>query len=51
MPRATIAVSRYIFPGGQLDRLGMSIANLGRSGFEVLDVEAWREHYARTTRL
>ena len=29
----------------------MSIANLERHGFEVHDVEGWREHYARTTRL
>src|SRR6059036_620706 len=42
---------RYIFPGGELDHLGMSIANLERYGFEVHDVEAWREHYAHTTRL
>ncbi len=45
------AIGRYIFPGGDLDHLGMSIANLERHGFEVHDVEAWREHYARTTRL
>jgi len=45
------AIGRYIFPGGALDHLGMSIANLERYGFEVHDVEAWREHYARTTRL
>lgn len=45
------AVSRYIFPGGELDHLGMLIANLERYGLEVHDVEAWREHYARTTRL
>ena len=44
------AVARYIFPGGELDHVGMSIANLERHGFEVHDVEAWREHYARTTR-
>jgi cyclopropane-fatty-acyl-phospholipid synthase len=50
-PQATTAVGRYIFPGGELDHLGMSIANLERYGFEVHDVEAWREHYARTTRL
>ena len=49
--QATAAVGRYIFPGGELDHLGMSIANLERYGFEVHDVEAWREHYARTTRL
>jgi len=29
----------------------MSIANLERYNFEVHDVEAWREHYMRTTRL
>jgi cyclopropane-fatty-acyl-phospholipid synthase len=29
----------------------MSIANLELQGFEVHDVEAWREHYARCTRL
>lgn len=45
------ALIRYIFPGGELDHLGMSIANLQRHGFEVHDVEAWREHYARTCRL
>lgn len=49
--QTTLAVLRYIFPGGELDHLGMSIANLERYGFEVRDVEAWREHYARTTRL
>ncbi len=45
------ALVRYIFPGGELDHLGMSVANLQRHGFEVHDVEAWREHYARTCRL
>ncbi|WP_112661850.1 class I SAM-dependent methyltransferase [Microvirga flavescens] len=45
------ALTRYIFPGGELDHLGMSIANLERFGFEVHDVEGWREHYQRTTRL
>jgi cyclopropane-fatty-acyl-phospholipid synthase len=45
------AIGRYIFPGGELDHIGMSVANLERHGFEVHDVEAWREHYARTTRL
>ena len=45
------ALVRYIFPGGELDHVGMSLANLQRHGFEVHDVEAWREHYARTCRL
>ncbi len=43
------ALVRYIFPGGELDHLGMSIANLERSGFEIHDVEGWRENYMRTT--
>jgi len=42
---------RYIFPGGMLDHLAMSISNLELYGFEVHDVEGWREHYARTTHL
>lgn len=45
------ALTRYIFPGGELDHVGMSAANLERHGFEVHDVEGWREHYARTCRL
>lgn len=51
MPAEYRALVRYIFPGGELDHLGMSIANLEGHGFEVHDVEGWREHYQRTTRL
>jgi cyclopropane-fatty-acyl-phospholipid synthase len=46
-----LAIARYIFPGGELDHIGMTLANLEGNGFELHDVEAWREHYARTTRL
>ncbi len=46
-----VAIARYIFPGGELDHIGMTAANLESGGFEVHDVEAWREHYARTCRL
>lgn len=42
---------RYIFPGGEVDHIGWTLTNLEAHGFEVHDVEAWREHYARTTRL
>jgi cyclopropane-fatty-acyl-phospholipid synthase len=49
--KEALAIGRYIFPGGELDHVGMSVANLERNGFEVHDVEGWREHYARTTRL
>jgi cyclopropane-fatty-acyl-phospholipid synthase len=45
------ALTRYIFPGGEVDHLGMSIANLERHGMEVRDVEGWREHYRRTCTL
>ncbi len=44
------ALTRYIFPGGELDSIGRTVTNLERQGFEVLDVEAWREHYQRTCR-
>jgi cyclopropane-fatty-acyl-phospholipid synthase len=45
------AIIRYIFPGAEVDHIAMSVANLERYGFEVHDVEGWREHYTRTTRL
>ncbi|OUS18573.1 SAM-dependent methyltransferase [Rhodospirillales bacterium 47_12_T64] len=42
---------KYIFPGAEVDHIGMTARNLEAHGFEVHDVEAWREHYARTTEL
>jgi cyclopropane-fatty-acyl-phospholipid synthase len=45
-----VALTRYIFPGGEVDHLGMSIRNLESHGFEVRDVEGWREHYRMTCR-
>jgi cyclopropane-fatty-acyl-phospholipid synthase len=45
------AMTRYIFPGTELDNIGSTVANFERFGFEVHDVEGWREHYARTCRL
>ena len=44
------AIVRYVFPGSELDHVGGTVASLERHGFEVHDVEGWREHYARTTR-
>jgi cyclopropane-fatty-acyl-phospholipid synthase len=41
---------KYIFPGSELDNVGHTIDTLEIHGFEVHDVEAWREHYALTTR-
>ncbi len=44
------ALQKYIFPGGELDDIGHSIRAMEQHGFEVHDVEGWREHYALTTR-
>ncbi len=44
-------INRFIFPGGELDHIGMTVTNLERHGFEVHDVEAMREHYQRTLTL
>ncbi|WP_375286689.1 class I SAM-dependent methyltransferase [Sphingomonas sp.] len=38
-------INRYIFPGGELDHIGMTVTNLERYGFEVRDVDSMREHY------
>ena len=46
-----IALTRYIFPGAEFDHIGMLLTNFERFGFEVHDVEDWREHHARTCRL
>ncbi|RIA47323.1 SAM-dependent methyltransferase [Dichotomicrobium thermohalophilum] len=45
------ALKRYIFPGGELDDIGHTVQAMEQAGFEVHDVEGWRRHYARTTRL
>ncbi len=43
-------ITRFIFPGGEFDYIGLSTTNLERLGFEVHDVEAMREHYIPTLR-
>ncbi len=45
------ALTKYVFPGAELDYIGRTTTNLERFGFEVHDVEAWREHYERTCKL
>lgn len=40
--------TRYIFPGGELDYIGLTVTNLERLGFEVHDVENMREHFQKT---
>ncbi len=41
---------KYIFPGSELDNVGHTVDTMEICGFEVHDVEAWREHYALTAR-
>jgi cyclopropane-fatty-acyl-phospholipid synthase len=43
-------ITRYIFPGGELDYIGLSTTNLERLGFEVHDIENMREHFALTVK-
>lgn len=45
------ALTKFIFPGAELDYIGRTVTNLERYGFEVHDVEGWREHYQRTCRI
>ena len=47
--RAEFALlTKYIFPGGELDHIGNTVTMLEQHGFEVHDVEGLREHYQRT---
>jgi cyclopropane-fatty-acyl-phospholipid synthase len=48
-PRRSFLV-RYVFPDGELQPLGTTVSVLEQAGLEVRDVEALREHYARTCR-
>jgi len=41
-------ITKFIFPGGELDYIGLTITNLERHQFEVHDVESWREHFQLT---
>jgi cyclopropane-fatty-acyl-phospholipid synthase len=43
-------ISRYVFPDGELLPVAVTIETLEGAGFEVLDVEALRRHYALTLR-
>ncbi|MFJ9927408.1 MULTISPECIES: SAM-dependent methyltransferase [Streptomyces] len=43
-------IDAYVFPDGELAPIGTTVTQLERAGFEVRDVHALREHYARTLR-
>ncbi len=41
-------ILKYIFPGSELAPIGTTVESLEAYGFEIHDVEGWREHYALT---
>ena len=43
-------LAKYIFPGGELDHLGHMVQCMESKGFDVHDVEGWRDHYSLTCR-
>jgi cyclopropane-fatty-acyl-phospholipid synthase len=43
-------IARYVFPDGEVLPLAVTVAALDRGGFELLDVESLRRHYALTLR-
>ena len=43
-------IARYVFPDGEVLPLAVTIAALDDAGFELLDVEGLRRHYALTLR-
>lgn len=45
------ALIKYIFPGAEVDTIGMTLGSLEAHNFLAYDVENLREHYARTCRL
>jgi cyclopropane-fatty-acyl-phospholipid synthase len=46
----TFFLQRKVFPGGELASLSAVIREAGQAGFEILDVENLRSHYALTCR-
>jgi len=43
-------INRYIFPDGELARISDVVSAMETAGFELLDVESLRRHYALTLR-
>jgi cyclopropane-fatty-acyl-phospholipid synthase len=43
-------LQRHVFPGGELAPIDAVVGGIERAGFEIVDVEDLRPHYARTTR-
>jgi cyclopropane-fatty-acyl-phospholipid synthase len=47
---STKFINRYVFPDGELDTVSNVQRAMERADFEILDVEALRQHYALTLR-
>jgi cyclopropane-fatty-acyl-phospholipid synthase len=43
-------ISRYVFPDGELQDVGVVVRSMQDQGLEVRDVEGFREHYPLTLR-
>lgn len=41
-------IDRYVFPNGELPHLHLAVRDMSAGGFEVVDVEGLRPHYALT---
>lgn len=41
-------VHKYVFPHGELPHLHVATREMSRAGFEIIDVESLRAHYAKT---
>jgi len=41
-------IDRYVFPQGEVPHLSRVLREIARAGFEVVDAESLRRHYART---
>jgi cyclopropane-fatty-acyl-phospholipid synthase len=41
-------VSKYVFPHGELPHLHVAAREMSHAGFEIVDVESLRPHYAKT---
>jgi cyclopropane-fatty-acyl-phospholipid synthase len=44
-------LNKHIFPGAELDHLGHMVQSMESNGFEISDVEGWRNHYIETCRI
>jgi len=49
-PETVSFIEGYVFPNGELSRVGDTVSALEVAGFEVRDVQSLREHYSLTLR-